>query len=314
MKLSDIVRYKNLLNSLTCLESKSMINKELGPTLHAVLTGMLTTPEKGQLLCKNLADIHSQIDVYIQTLDSIKGDIQKLIDDTEPAYLTESFRLYSEEMVNDSAVHIMNRRLAITPETEEFIKTRISLYSDWQHPGIIIRPGVENWITSLVGLDPLYLVDERAELVNPALRRFNAEYQRRLRTYEVNEQNKAPIFKDLPDGQFSFCFAYNFFHYKPIIIFARYIEEMFIKLKPGGVFALTFNDGDQAGGVELAERSFMVYTPWNMIKSISEKIGYEIIRHDQLDHATTWVEIKKPGELTSLRGGQSLARLVAKPQ
>jgi len=313
MKLSDIVGYKNLLNSLTCLESKAMINKELGPSLHAVLTGLLTSPEKGQLLCKNLADIHSQIDVYIQTLDSIKDDVQQLINNAEPDYLNESFRLYSEEMVNDSTVHILNRRLAITPETDEFIKNRISIYSDWQHPGIILRPGIESWITNLVGLDPLYLVDEREELVSPALRRFNAEYQRRLRTYEVNEQDKAPIFKDLPDGQFSFCFAYNFFHYKPISIFSRYIEEAFTKLKPGGVFALTFNDGDRAGGVELAERNFMVYTPWHMIKSIAEKTGYEILRYDQLDHATTWVEIKKPGELTSLRGGQSLARLVAKP-
>jgi hypothetical protein len=33
-----------------------------------------------------------------------------------------------------------------------------------------------------------------------------------------------------------------------------------------------------------------------------------------LDGASTWIEVVKPGELTSLRGGQSLAKIVAKPK
>ena len=42
---------------------------------------------------------------------------------------------------------------------------------------------------------------------------------------------------------------------------------------------------------------------------LCQKIGYETTNVRQLDTACSWVEISKPGTLSSLRGGQNLARL-----
>ena len=75
--------------------------------------------------------------------------------------------------------------------------------------------------------------------------------------------------------------------------------------------AFTFNDCDRAGGVELVERHFMCYTPGSMIVALCESLGFEIQQRYQIDASNTWLELQRPGELTSLRGGQSLAKIVA---
>ena len=41
----------------------------------------------------------------------------------------------------------------------------------------------------MVMFDPLYLVDLKHTLLDPAVKKFPEEYQRRLRTYVVNELN-----------------------------------------------------------------------------------------------------------------------------
>ena len=104
----------------------------------------------------------------------------------------------------------------------------------------------------------------------------------------------------------------NFYHYKPIEIIKVYLAEIYNKLKPGGTVAFTFNNCDYASGVKLVERKFMCYTPGTLIMSWSNDIGYDLVQTYRIDSAFTWVELRKPGALSSLRGGQSLARIVAK--
>jgi len=116
----------------------------------------------------------------------------------------------------------------------------------------------------------------------------------------------------LPDDQLGFVMAWNFFHYKPFEVIKQYLTEVYKKLRPGGVFAFSINDGDLAGGVANAERMFMCYTPGSMIMSISERIGFSIELRHELDRAVTWIELQRPGERSSLRGGQALASIIPK--
>jgi SAM-dependent methyltransferase len=180
--------------------------------------------------------------------------------------------------------------------------------------GLILRPGHEDWIRDLVACDPLYLVDTHDELLEPARLKFNDQYQRRLRTYTIKETNNPGILNQLPEGQFGFCLVYNFFNYKPIEIIELYLSELYAKLKPGGVIAFTFNDCDRAEGIELFERHFMSYTPGNNIIALCQTIGYEIKNIFRLDHSCTWIEIARPGNATSIKGGQSLAKVLYKDE
>jgi len=128
----------------------------------------------------------------------------------------------------------------------------------------------------------------------------------------IQESSERTMLHDLPDNQFGFCLAYNFFHYKPFEIMRGYLNEIHAKLRPGGVLAFTFNDGDRRGAVDLAERNMNCYTPGRLVTAICEKLGFEIEQKHIISAAATWIELRKPGVKTSLRGGQALAELKPK--
>ena len=312
MKLSQIVAYKNLLDSMTPLETMAVAHDKLAPILHQVQTSGIQHDYLTNKLDQTYRQILSNLDSFDQTIDLVKLELERMIKQLEPPYYVNSHELYKEMTAYDSTEYILNRMMSVDEPGISYITGRIQLYSDWKHAGMIIRPGRENWINHLVGCDPLYLVDQSLELLEPSILRFNDQYQRRLRSYKVQESFDDNILTQLPDNQFGFCLVYNFFNYKPIEIFKQYLTEIYTKLKPGGTLAFTFNDGDQQGAVELAERNFICYTPGREVMKHIESLGFFVKQQFKISSACLWVELQKPGSLTTLRGGQTLAKLVYK--
>ena len=113
----------------------------------------------------------------------------------------------------------------------------------------------------------------------------------------------------MPDNQFAICVAYNYFDFKPMEVIEQYMHELFTKLCPGGVLAMTFNDCDRPSGIVLAKNFISFYTPSNLILRLAKNIGFQEIFKFNDDGPTTWVELQKPGSLSSLRGGQTLAKI-----
>jgi hypothetical protein len=108
------------------------------------------------------------------------------------------------------------------------------------------------------------------------------------------------------------CLVWNFFNYKPIEVIEIYLKELYTKLKPGGTLAMTFNNCDRFEGTELFERHYMSYTPGREVIKRAESIGYIVTYNFRTDSSNTWLELQKPGKLTSIRGGQSLAKVLYK--
>jgi SAM-dependent methyltransferase len=216
-------------------------------------------------------------------------------------------------MIHETTEYILDRRPTIAAETEQFYRTRIVRYNDWRHPAMIIRPGRETYINELLATDPLYLVDESHDLLTPAMDLFNEQYQNRLRPYTINERNNDKILEKLPNGQFGLVFAYNFFNFRPFEVIRRYLSEIYEKLRPGGVLAMTFNDCDRAKGVILVEQHFCCYTPGYLVRELEQRLGYEIVFSWTDQGPGTWLELQKPGEFNTLRGGQALAKILPKP-
>jgi SAM-dependent methyltransferase len=257
-------------------------------------------------------EIQQAFDAFETDLTALKKELNQLIVTTERPWFAESYRLYEQEMISDTAEYILNRRPTITAETEQFYRTRIIRYNSWQHPAMIIRPGQESYINELVASDPLYLVDESHDLLLPALGQFNELYQQRLRTYAINERSGEKILDKLPNGQFGLVFAYNFFNYKPFEIIRKYLDEIYQKLKPGGTLVMTFNDCDRDKGVMLVEQHFCCYTPGYLVRELAQSLGYQVAFSWTDQGPTTWLELQKPGNLVSLRGGQALAKIIPK--
>jgi hypothetical protein len=58
----------------------------------------------------------------------------------------------------------------------------------------------------------------------------------------------------------------------------------------------------------------MCYTPGRHVLAHAQQIGYQVRQRYRMDNSTTWVELQRPGTLSSLRGGQSLAKVVYKDE
>ena len=345
MKLSEIVAFKNQIDLMPSVETiKVSAVLELLKLKYVLEAKDVVPTEQLQELIKNNNNLHQSFDKVDSTVSTIKNYIKKIISQEEIAYYETSYKIYKQfvdinlehgysreddvipfvdswgivkhmslEFKNDYKNRINNEILScnlnVLESTKNIIISRILGYADWRYPAAIIRPGLEDFISHLVANDPLYLIDEHKDLLLPAMNKFNHQYQNRLRSYVVDESTGNNILDRLPDNQFSFFLAYNYFDYKPLDIIKIYLEEIFEKLRPGGTLGITFNDCDYAGAVSRVENCTGCYTPGRMIVEHCAKIGYTEIFKLVNNESSTWVELQKPDCLSSLRGGQTLAKI-----
>ena len=258
-------------------------------------------------LTNNTAKVYAQV-------ESLKKELRLEIKQHEQEYLINSFRVYQEEMLHDTADTILNRRMRIDDDDDLMLRSRLRNLTDWRLPGMIIRPGVETYIEEMVPLDPLYIVDHDPALVRPAISKFTPEYQQRLREYVINDWTDDPILDELPDNQFGTIFAYNYFNHKPMPIICKFLTEFYQKLRPGGTVLMTYNNCDRAHGVIRAEHAWMLYTPQRLIEQHANDIGFELTTAYDGKGDVSWIEFRKPGDIVSIRGGQTLAKIKTIPE
>ena len=207
------------------------------------------------------------------------------------------------------------RKTILSQDVENIISTRISQYTSWQHAVLEIGPGDGKWAYNLVSGDPLYLLDIRQEFLDSSIKQFREEYRKKIRLYQIGSD----VFKtdidlsDLPNKQFGFIFAWNVFDYLPMGFIESYLNQCFELLKPGGVVMFSYNDCEKKLCAELAETKFKSWMPKWKLNEILTKIGFEVITFQSKEELVNWVEVKKPGELTSIRASQPLATILPDP-
>lgn len=300
-KLSELVAYKNELDCLGSESAQTFLNLELGKITHLVKDAEL----EQQL--NNLNQIFVQFNLRVNQL---KQDLQDQISTAEMPWIQEGYNLYDKGEV-DYVDNILDSRKDNSITSSLFI-SKLNQYANWRYPAMIIRPGKEELVHHMVAFDPLYLVDLSYEFLEPAMKKFNEKYQNRLRQYVVKEDLDSGILNKLPNNQFGLCLAYNYFNFRPIEIIKKYLEEIYQKLRPGGIFMFTFNDCDRRSAVELVESYYCCYTPGHLMKELISTVGYTISDSWHDDGPTTWIEIQKPGKLTSLKSGPTMAKILPK--
>ena len=312
MKLSDLINYQMELDAVSAVSVRQQADIDLEKITYLVAHQSIQLAEHAKTLQSKRQEIQQTFNAFETNLNELKSELKQLIETTEKPWFAESYRLYEQEMIHETTEYILNRRPEITAETEQFYRTRIVRYNSWQHPAMIIRPGREIYINELLASDPLYLVDESHDLLQSAMSQFNEHYQQRLRPYTINERNSDKILEKLPDGQFGLVFAYNFFNFRPFEIIRKYLTEIYEKLRPGGALVMTFNDCDRAKGVMLVEQHFCCYTPGYLVRELAQSLGYRVTFSWTDQGPSTWLELQKPGNFVSLRGGQALAKIIPK--
>jgi hypothetical protein len=323
--LSELVRFYNKLCDVSTTGARQTTDAELQKIVQLAQTPDIT----GLRL-----DVLASFDRFDAEFERLKDRIYDQIRTEEGPYLQESYRAYEEfrshryEWFNaphpsDSVdvkeanlrMHvdnILNNRLPLVDNSEEIIANRIKRFSSWQTTTMLLRPGLEPWLRNMVDNDPIYLVDESHDLLKPSMTQFNELYQRRLRPYVIREDQEQDILWQLPEGQFGLILAWNYFNHRPFEIIRRYLTELYTKIRPGGMLLMTYNDCDRWPGVLSAETGTSLYTPGKLIISFAESLGFEHTFTYNDNGPWTWIELRKPGEWQSYRGGQALAKIIPK--
>ena len=312
MKLSDIVTYLNLLDSLDIASECDSAVSKLNYITHVVTEHADQHQTASRSISQTFDELSGTITKFAGQIENLKQSIRQEIAQHEQVYLANSLHVYREEMIHDDPDMILKRRMGIDSDDDIRLRTHLKNLTDWRIPGLIIRPGLETYIEDMVPMDPLYVVDHDRELLQPAVSKFTPEYQRRLREYVINDWADGPILSKLPNNQFGAIFAYHYFNHKPIPVICQFLDEFYEKLRPGGGVIMTYNNCDLAHGVIRAEHTWMLYTPRRLIEQHAVGLGFELIEAYDGKGDVSWLEFKKPGDLTSLRGGQTLAKIVAK--
>jgi SAM-dependent methyltransferase len=159
----------------------------------------------------------------------------------------------------------------------------------------------------LVASDPLYIADIDSEFVDNTVQKFTPEYQARLRRYLIDITNYN--ISNLPTGQFNFIFSFNFFNYLSLDSIKQLLKRAMIWLRPGGVILFTYNNADMSPSAGLSESYFMTYVPKSLLIPLVESLGYEVVTSRDFHPSTSWIEIKKPGTLSTVKAHQALGEI-----
>lgn len=305
MKLSILIDYYNYLEQLQPETAHQAIFKILDPMVHFVQSHSVNIKPISTELANNKIKVDQSIDQFVQTMQVLKQQLRTMILQQLPDYFERSTELYHDEMSRDTHQVILGRNIRMNHDTSVCVRARISMYGDWQHAAMIVRPSHETLINHLVACTPMYIVDHHQDLLQPLIDQFNPHYQKRLCTYVVTE-SPGGMLNQLPQNQLGFCLAYNFFNYKPFEVTVMWLRDISKLLMPGGVVGMTFNNCDHAAGVKMSERSYMTFIPGRQLIQAAEKIGYQVKFQHQMDQSNTWIEFAKPGQIESIKGGQTL--------
>jgi SAM-dependent methyltransferase len=252
----------------------------------------------------DLLRLHSAININNSKFTALIDHINQSIAAESSKFFTDNYKL---ELKHNSIEHVRNVRvMKLSDEVHQDVLAKIQLYTDWKYPALEIGCRDGEWTKFMVAADPLYIVDNFREFTESATKDFTESYQRRIRVYLTQGYDMSA----LPQNQMGFVFCWNFLNYCSLDTVKEYLKEVKNLLRPGGVFMFSYNDGDRSGGAGMAENFFMSYMPKSMLIPLCESLGYEIINDEARDMSISWLEIRKPGTLETVKAHQVLGQIL----
>jgi len=308
--ISELVKIREQLSSIYNTAPIAKCVDLLDESLRGI-SGEIAIPEiKNDVaeLVDDLNTVHTKLKFNNDRYRALIDQIDHLIQAESTKFLTENYSL--ELRVKDEAVGNIRkiRVLDIRPEIEEVILNRIGLYTDWRYPALEIGCRDGEWTKKMISADPLYITDHYRDFLESAVKDFPEENQRRIRPYLTKDADLSM----LPQAQMAFVFCWNFLNYRSLDTVKEYLKSVKEVLRPGGVFMFSYNNGDMYECAGYAEGHWMSYIPKSLLVPMCESLGYEVV-HTQESRgdgtALSWIELKKHGELNTVKAHQVLGEI-----
>ena len=305
MKLSELVAYRDKLRKHD-INTFSSMNTQIFDLLQAEIED----PEYLNLFTDHRNGIMRSIDQFKSDHLDYDHKLTQRIHEQEKQYLVDSEELFNHNWPKEDPYNKRDRKLDIQKDTFDYLKARLDHYTRWDQTGLQICPSQGNLTSELVSLDPLYLIDFSDIIIKPIRDQFKEQYRNRLRSYSFPRYHPdAKMFSQLPQEQFGFILAYNYFDTMSLNYIQKMLRECYDLLKPGGTMVFTFNDCDLPHNISLVESNFKYYTPGRLVKHYLINIGFTVLKQFRETYGMAWFEVEKPGKLDSIKGGQVLAQI-----
>lgn len=306
MKLGDLVSLKRdsetAFDVTKVIESLTSLRGDL-----EILIGRYGLQDK---YLDSIKDAIGLIDTKIQEFEIFELHKKSLTDDLieDIDQITKKFFAsnYETEFVYNTAEGVRTHRILYVPKhAEPILMSKIGASVDWRYATLEIGCRDGEFTQHLVAGDPLYVTDVHQDFLDSTVAKFSEEYQRRIRPYLIKDQD----FSQLPQEQFGFVFSWNHFNYLGIDTIKHYLQQIYKLLKPGGIVMFSYNNGDLPAAAEYAEKYYMTYMPKSLLIPMCEMLGFDVIGTHDFEPALSWIEIKKPGKLTTVKAHQVLGTI-----
>jgi hypothetical protein len=218
---------------------------------------------------------------------------------------------------NDTAKeHVMRRQLIVDETIKTIFNNKISKLSQIKYPGLQINSKFFcadtcddiDWINYMVASDPLYLLGPNITNLEKSLSSYPEVYQKRVRLYSLDDKRNLSI---LPQAQFSLIFCWDFFNYLSIETIDLYLHQLIRLLRPGGTLLFTYNNCDLVDSAKLVDQDTASWATPHLLEKIYSNHGFELVGIDDIisddinfSHVS-WVELKRPGNLTTSKISQA---------
>lgn len=307
-KFSELVKFRNDLSaSVEHLRLNSTVDEKILvlTKLKNLNPGLVYNNQIDEYIHEfvQLIDLNKQIIEKIQSqIDSINLEIDQL---AKMLFDTDLQRqLFTLELL-PAGLPKFNQ------DTDTYVDARISNYCDWKYPSVVLYPREQRWILNMVASDPLYIIEHfHVEFAN-LIKGFDQVYVNRLRCYSDE-------FITLPKKQFKFVLLWDVLNYISVDQFEYYIKQAYELLKPGGTFMFSYNNTDIEQSAALAEVNINSYANATIVRTLAKKIGFEVFKFEDLPTGDSrlvyisWVELRKPGTLSTLKMHQALGEIQQK--
>lgn len=305
MKLNELVFLRNKLQTSIDV---SKINYELEQNQANLNTLAEHANDYYKEKILNLSKNHSRA---LEVLEDDINTAQNIINEINLEIFQVTRRFFEDNYQKECFWYDPKRlrevkQLVMADGSLEHLLNRIYLRTSWQYPALELGCRDGEFTKYLVAADPLYISDIDNEFLSSAISQFTPEYQARVRKYLIGRDFHV---YGLPINQFGFIFSFNFFNYLSLDTIKQFLLQANQWLRPGGIMLFTYNNADISASAGLAEDYFMTYVPKSMLVPMIESLGFEIV--DAQDHwpSTSWIEIKKPGTLKTVKAHQALGEI-----